>query len=138
MTPAFAQDVQRCEGADGKVIYVNGACPSGSRAVRTLPPAGAPNAADRQAAAERARQDATAVGALQREEKTQAARAAKEQERAENKARKQEARCRRLETRLRLAQEDLANATLKKRPEVERRVKRAEALLAEDCKPNSK
>lgn len=138
LTPAAAQQVQRCESADGRVAYVSGACPPGTRAVRTLPPAEQPSAADRQAETDRARQDAKTVDAVEHERKAQAARNAREQERAENKARKQETHCRRLETRMREAREDLAEATLKKRPEAQRRVRRTEELYAEACGPKSK
>lgn len=137
-TPASAQDVQRCETADGKISYANGPCPPGTRAVRTLPPANAPSAADRQAAQQRAKQDAGKLAVIERDQKAQEARAAREQERAENATKKKEAHCRRLATRLRHAQEDLANAPLKKRTEAQRRVKRADELHAEDCGPKPK
>lgn len=138
LTPVGAQDVQRCEAADGKVNYVNGPCPPGWRAVRALPPADRPSTADQQAAQQRARQDAAKAAALDRASNAEQARVAKEQERAENKARKQQAHCRRLEARLRQAQEDLASATLKKRPEAQRRVKRADELYVGDCAGTAK
>lgn len=138
LTPAAAQQVQRCESPDGKVSYVDGACPPATHAARALPPAEQPSAADRQAAIDRLQEDAKTVDAVERERNAQAARSAREQERTDNKARKKETHCRRLETRLRQAQEDLAGAALKKRTEAQRRVKRAEELYAEDCEPKAK
>lgn len=133
--PAAAQDVTRCQGPDGKVSYVGGPCPPGTTAVRALPPADAPSAADQQAARERAQKDARSAAALESKRQAAETRAAREQEQRLAKAKKQEAHCRRLETRLRQAQEDLAAAPLKRRAEAQRRVKRAEELHAEDCPP---
>jgi hypothetical protein len=132
-TSAVAQDVQRCEAPDGKVSYANGPCPAGSRPVRTLPPAAKSNAADQQAAQQRSRQDASKLAIIEGKRKAEDLRAAREQEQARNKAKKEETHCRRLETRVRHAREDFAVATLKKRPEAQRRLKRAEELYAEDC-----
>jgi hypothetical protein len=130
---AAAQEVQRCESTDGKVSYANGPCPPGTAAVRALPPAGTPSAADQKAAQQRTQQDVRNAAALERARKAEAERAAREQEQAHAKARKKEAHCRRLENRLRDAQEDLAKAKENKRTEAQRRLRRAEDLLAEDC-----
>lgn len=138
LTPAAAQDVQRCESPDGKVTYANGPCPAGTRAVRTLPPPDAPSAADQQAAQQRARQDASKATAIERDRKAEETRIAREQERAENEAKKLAAQCRRLESRLQEAQKELAGATSNKRAEAQRRVTRAEALYAEDCPAKAK
>jgi hypothetical protein len=133
--PAAAQDVQRCEAADGKVSYANGPCPPGSTAMRTLPPAGAPSAADQKAAQQRLQQDARGVAALDRARKAEEDRVAREHELALSKAKKQESQCRRLQASLRYAQEDLASARLHKRAEAQRRVVRAEDRYVEDCGP---
>jgi hypothetical protein len=136
--PAVAQPVQRCAHADGRITYANGPCPPGSTVVRTLPPAESPSAADRQAAQERARQDGRAAAEIDRRRKADEARAAREQEQALAQAKKKEAHCRRLQSRLRSAQEELAEAPLNKRAEPQRRVKRAEQLYNEDCGPQTK
>ncbi len=130
---AAAQSVQRCESADGRISYVDGPCPTGTTAVRTVTSPNTPTAADRRAAQERARNDVKQVSAAERQRQAEEARAARDAEKAQAKAKKQESHCRRLQTRLRHAQEDLANATLAKRTEAQRRVKRAEELHAEDC-----
>lgn len=132
---AIAQDVQRCEGADGKVSYASNACPPGTTAVRTLPPAGTPSAADQKAAQQRAQQALRSAAALDRARQAEEERAAREQEQLLAKARKQETQCRRLLTSLRHAQEDLASARPQKRTEAQRRVARAEDLYLEDCGP---
>ena len=131
--PAAAQELQRCEGADGKVSYAHGPCRPGTTAVRTLPPASTPSAADQKAAQQRAQQDVRNAAALDRARKAEAERVARQQEQVQAKAKKQEAHCRRLETRLRQAQDELAAATQNKRAEAQRRVKRAEGLYTEDC-----
>ncbi len=62
--PAAAQEMQRCEGPGGKVSYAQGACPPGTTAVRTLPPATTPSSADQKAAQQRAQQDLRNAAAL--------------------------------------------------------------------------
>jgi len=133
--PAGAQDVQRCEDANGKVSYANGPCPQGTTAVRTLPPAATPSAADRKAAQQRAQQDTRDAAALDRARKAEEQRIAREQEQAQARAKKQEAQCRRLETRLRQEREELASASSNKRAEAQRRVRRAEQAYVEECGP---
>lgn len=132
---AQAQTVQRCEGPDGKVTYADGPCPSGTTSVRTLPPAGASSAADQKAAQERSRRAVQAAEQAERQRRAEEAQIARARAQEDAKARKRDAHCRRLESRLRLAQEDLAAAALGKRAEAQRRVRRAEALVAEDCGP---
>ena len=133
--PASAQDVQRCQGADGRVSYANQACPAGTTAVRALPPAGAPNAAEQQAARQRAQQDMRRAAALDRARAAEEDRAALERQQLLADARRQEAHCRRLQTGLRHAQEDLAASRSNRRMEMQRRVARAEDLYREDCGP---
>jgi hypothetical protein len=53
----LAQSIQRCEAADGSVVYSNEPCPRGSRAVRALPPATQPSADAQQAARERSQRE---------------------------------------------------------------------------------
>ncbi len=133
--PAAAQDVQRCEAADGKVSYANGSCPPGTSTVRTLPPAGTPSAADHRAALQRAQQDARSVAALDRSRRAEEERDARDRQQAIAQARKQETQCRRLLTSLRYAKEDLATARPAKRIAAQRRVDHAEDLYREDCGP---
>ncbi len=133
--PAAAQDVQRCEDANGKVSYASGPCPQGTTAVRTLPPAGTPSPVDRKAAQQRAQQDTRDAAALDRARKAEEQRIAREQEQAQTKAKKQEAQCRRLETQLRQEREELASTPSNKRAEAQRRVSRAEQAYVEECGP---
>lgn len=133
--PAMANEVQRCESADGRVSYANGACPPGTIAVRTLPPAGSPSAADQQAARQRAQQEVRQAATIDRVRLAEEQRAVREQERQLAAARKLESHCRRLQTNLRYAKEDLAGARPQRRVEAQRRVARAEDLYREDCGP---
>ena len=47
---AFAQTIQRCEGANKSITYSNSACPAGTKAVKAVPPAQQPSAEARAAA----------------------------------------------------------------------------------------
>jgi len=131
--PVAAQDVQRCEGAGGKVGYVNGVCPAGTVAVRTLPAAGAPGAAEQKAAQQRARQEVRQAAAIDRARLADEERVAREQSKQLAMAKKQEVRCRRLQTSLRHAQEDFAVARPPQRAERQRRVARADDIYREEC-----
>jgi uncharacterized membrane protein YqiK len=133
-----AQEVQRCESADGKVSYANGPCPPGTTAVRSLPAAGTPSASDQRAAQQRAQQDVRNAAAIDRARKAEEERLAREQEKEQAKAKKKEAHCQRLETRLSAAQAEFAGASGSKRVEAQRRLKRAEQLYVEDCGPAKK
>lgn len=130
-----AQDVQRCDGPDGKVTYANGPCPEGTRPVRTLPPAQPPSAADQKAARERARQDQRDAEALDRARKAEDERAAREQDKAQAQAAKVEAQCRRLQSRLDAARHEVAGATSTQRADAQRRMRRAEQNYIADCGP---
>jgi hypothetical protein len=131
--PAAAQEMQRCEGPGGKVSYAQGACPPGTTAVRTLPPATTPSSADQKAAQQRAQQDLRNAAALDKSRKTEEERIAREQEKAAAAAKKQEAHCRQLDARLRQAQDELDQSTAARRAEAQRRVRRAQTLYVEDC-----
>jgi len=135
LAAAVAQEVQRCEDPAGKVSYANGPCPPGTAAVRPLPPAGGPSAADQKAAQQRAKQDVRDAAAVDRARKAEEERLAREQEQAQAKAKKQEAQCKRLEARLRHAQQDLAGAAPNRRSEAQRVARRAEEAYVEDCGP---
>lgn len=132
---AMAHEVRRCEGADGRVSYANDACPPGTTAVRTLPPAGPPSVADQQAARQRAQQQVKQAAALDNARLADEQRAARELERQQAAAARRESHCRRLQTSLRYAQEDLAGAHSHKRTAAQRRVARAEDVYREDCGP---
>jgi hypothetical protein len=135
---AAAQDVQRCEGADGKISYANGPCPAGTTATRSLPPAGSPSAAEQKAAQQRAQQDARRAAEVDRARKAEDERLAREQEKEQARAKKLEAQCRRLQSRLDAAQQDYVNASPKQRVEAQRRLRRAEQLYVDDCGPVKK
>jgi hypothetical protein len=130
---AAAQDVHRCEEADGRIGYASGTCPAGTVAVRTLPAADSPSAAEQKAAQQRVQQEMRRAAAIDRARLADEERAAREQAQQLALARKQEAHCRRLQTSVRHAQEDLAAARAQKRAELQRRLARAEELVREEC-----
>ena len=47
---AWAQTIQRCEGANQRITYSNAECPPGTKPVKAVPPAPRPSAEDRAAA----------------------------------------------------------------------------------------
>ena len=130
---AAAQDVHRCEAADGRIGYASGTCPAGTVAVRTLPGVEAPSPTEQTAAQQRAQQDVRRAAAIDRARLAEEERAAREQAQQLARARKQEAQCRRLQVSVRHAQEDLAAARAQKRAELQRRLARAEELAREEC-----
>jgi hypothetical protein len=65
--------VQRCEAADGRVVYSNQACPPGSRAVRRLTPAATPAPATGEATRKRAQSEAEIARALEQRRRERAA-----------------------------------------------------------------
>jgi hypothetical protein len=132
---ARAQDVQRCEGPGGKVVYANGPCPPNTTPVRTLPPTDAPTSADQKAARQRGQQDVRSAAELDRARKAEDERMAREDAQVQAQRKKQETQCRRLQSRLDAAQKELADTASSRRVEAQRRVRRAEQLYLEDCAP---
>jgi Skp family chaperone for outer membrane proteins len=131
-TTAAAQTV-RCESPDGKVTYANVACPEGSKAVRTLPPADAPKPADAKAAQERLKAD------QQQAQKIDRQRQAEEDERARmlaaeaKKKDKRDLACRKLATQVSDAEEDLSRAAINKREAADLRLQKARRQYATEC-----
>jgi hypothetical protein len=143
---ASAQQVQRCEGKDGKVTYSNTQCPEGTapvRRVNTDPPL---RVEDQQAAKDRARKDAAEVKQIEKERAQQEAieqRAAIEQKKNEAKEQKQkDAKAQQTCDR---ARRDLDKArsmraalyaqatTVERMQKADREISRREADVARDC-----
>lgn len=73
---AFAQAIQRCEGANQRITYSNAVCPPGTKPVKALAPAPQPSAEARaaaQAKLQRQRDEAKAQQKQQRQPGTPAA-----------------------------------------------------------------
>jgi hypothetical protein len=70
---AQAAAVQRCEAADGRVVYSNQECPPGSRPVRRLSPAATPAPATGAATRKRAQSEAEIARALEQRRRERAA-----------------------------------------------------------------
>jgi hypothetical protein len=131
---ALAQQVVRCEGSTGQVIYANSACPAGTRAVRTIEPVKAPSDNDKRAAQARADHDAKELARIDREHK-QAEQKADHRTRtaATAKANAKARECAKLERKVRDAQDEASRAALSKRDAAERKVKRAQETLDTQC-----
>lgn len=130
---AGAQTVHRCEGADGKVTYSNTACPPGTQAVRNIEPAPPPPAIDQKAARERTQRYAREVERLESERRKQEEQAQRQRAAAQEKARRKQAECRRLQARVEDARAAFEKATLAKRQEADRRLRRAQAQYDAAC-----
>jgi hypothetical protein len=127
---AAAQPIQRCEGADGRVTYSNGACPKGSRAVREVDTSDAVSPAEQKAARERNQRDAKALNQLERNRSAEE----KAQQRLLDKARARDEQCNKLRLRAELARDELdAEKRSDKRPPLQRKVDRAQTEYATTC-----
>ena len=125
-----AQTIQRCEGPDGRVTYSNGACPSGTRAVREVDTSPAVSPADQKAARDRAQRDAKSMNDIER------ARTAEEkaQQRLLDKARAKDEQCNKLRLRAELARDELdAEKLSDRRPPLQRKHERAQKEYAATC-----
>ncbi|MCS7100180.1 MAG: hypothetical protein NZL99_00635 [Burkholderiaceae bacterium] len=131
---AIAQPVQRCEDARGHVTYSNADCPPGTQAVRTLPREPAPPAVDQKAAQARAQRHAREVERLEAERRRREEKAARQRAAEEEKSRRREAQCRRLAMRVEDARQDFERATLAKRQEADRKLRRAQQQYDAACK----
>ncbi|HXF45151.1 MAG TPA: DUF4124 domain-containing protein [Burkholderiaceae bacterium] len=127
------QTVQRCESPDGKVTYSNTACPPGTHPVRTIEPEPSPPAVDQKAARERTQRYAREVERLESERKKQEEKAQRERAAAQAKAHKKQVECRKLEARVEDARTAFESATLAKRQDADRRLRRAQAQYDAAC-----
>ncbi|HTT13451.1 MAG TPA: DUF4124 domain-containing protein [Burkholderiaceae bacterium] len=128
--PVPAQQVQRCESPDGKVTYSNTQCPEGTQAVRKIEPDTGPSAADQKAARDRAQQHSRELDKLEKQRQKDEEKAARERAAAESKQAKQDAECRKLEAKVRMAREEFDNATLEQRQRADRKLRQAEDQAA--------
>jgi hypothetical protein len=81
---AYAQQIQRCEDARGKITYSNADCPEGTRPVRSVQSAPSPSPEAQQAARDKAARDAEAAKQLSEQRRTQQAAAVQEREQQRN------------------------------------------------------
>lgn len=130
---ASAQTVQRCESPDGKVTYSNTACPPGTQAVRTIEREPQPPAVDQKAARERTQRYTRQVERLERERKIEEEKAARQRAAAEAKAQKLAAECRKLQSRVDAAKDAFERATLARRQEADRKLRRAQQQYDAAC-----
>lgn len=131
-SPAWAQ-IQRCEGADGKITYSNENCPQGTKAVRkvdTRPPV---LEVDVKAAKTRAQREAEELKALEKERQAEEKSQARARESARKKEEKQEQTCNKLRIEVNKAKDAFEHATLNKRPELEKKLQRAQETLDQEC-----
>ncbi|HTN49273.1 MAG TPA: DUF4124 domain-containing protein [Burkholderiaceae bacterium] len=135
---ASAQNVQRCESADGKVTYSNTQCPEGTSAVRKVNTA-PPVAVDEQKAAkDRAKHDAAeakAVDKTRAQEQTRVDREAADRKKAEAKTRE---RCERAQKDLERARSTRASldqraATIEQMQKADKEISRREGEAAKAC-----
>jgi hypothetical protein len=75
-----AQQIQRCEGAGGRVTYSNSECPEGTKPIKAVQSAPAPTPEVQRAARDQAARDAQAAAQLAEQRKAQQATAAQQRQ----------------------------------------------------------
>lgn len=80
VSTAGAQQIQRCEGPDGRVTYSNSACPDGTRASGAVKAAPTPSPEAQAAARDKAARDAQTAAALTKQRQAQQASVAQQQQ----------------------------------------------------------
>jgi hypothetical protein len=132
-SPSLLAQTVRCESADGKVTYANVACPEGSRAVRTLPPAHPPSTADTNAARERLKADQQQLQKLDQQRKAEEAQRERERTAEAKRKDKRDLECRKLARQVSDAEEDLSRAALNRRESAEAKAQRLRTQYAAEC-----
>lgn len=133
LTGSAAAQTVRCESPDGKVTYAQNDCPRGTQPVRTLPAPGKVPREDQRAAAERARNDAKALGRIESERKVEATRTAKAERTDRFRAEARARTCKRLALRLKQAKDDADAAPLNRAPDAKRKLKKAQENYELEC-----
>jgi hypothetical protein len=133
-----AQEVQRCEGADGRVTYSNAACPAGSRPVRSVNTSPPVQVDEQRAAQARAKKEIATADKLERER----AAGQTKQERLDAQRKKEAAKvavgCERAKRELAVARKsrealDQRAFTVPQVDKAEQEIARREQAVAKDC-----
>jgi hypothetical protein len=133
-TTAHAQ-ATRCEAPDGKITYVNGGCPAGTRAAKSVGAAPPASDADRKAAEARAAADRKQAEALSKQQRAADEKLAKERAAQAARDKKQTQECAKLELKRRHAQEDYDRAPPKSKDSAQVKLRRAGEAYAAMCPP---
>jgi hypothetical protein len=135
VTAANAAQAQatRCEAPDGKVTYVGGACPAGTRAARAIDAVPPASAEERKSAETRAAADRKQAEALAKQQRAEEEKQARERAEQAEREKKIKQHCAKLDVDLRHAQEDVDRATPKQRDAAERKLRRAQESYAAQC-----
>lgn len=137
-TALQAQEVQRCEAADGRVTYSNAACPAGSRPVRSVNTSPPVQLDEQRAAQARAKKEIATADKLERER----AAAQAQQERLAAQRKKETAKtasgCERAKRELTVARNSRAALdqrafTVPQVDKAEREITRREQAVAKAC-----
>jgi hypothetical protein len=124
----------RCEDAQGKVTYVEGACPSGTKPTRNVAPAPAPGSQEQIQATQKATQEYKDAERLriarEKQERKQMTANAAADKRAKSTAKK----CERLAVRIKRAKEDEKSVTPKDAEKKKLKRTRLEEDYAMQCK----
>jgi hypothetical protein len=123
----------RCEAADGRITYVNGTCPPGSRAVKSVDAPPAPSAADRKQAAQRAAADAKTLDAQQKQQRADEERRNKQVAAAEKQEQGLKRECAQFALRIKHAEQNLAHASPKQRDAAQRKRQQMQETYALQC-----
>lgn len=133
-----AQEVQRCEGADGRVTYSNSVCPAGSRQVRSVNTAPPVQVDEQRAAQARAKKEIAGAEKLEREQEAEQARQERLAAQRNKQAAKTASGCERAKRELAVARKsrealDQRAFTVPQVDKAEREVTRREQAVAKAC-----
>jgi hypothetical protein len=88
-TIVSAQQIQRCEGPDGKITYSNAECPVGTTAAKAVQTAPPPSSEAQQAARVRAARDAQTADQIAQQRRSQQTALAQQQQQSQQLQREQ-------------------------------------------------
>lgn len=126
--------VTRCESADGKVSYVEGACPAGSKAIRDVSPAAKPATDDQIKATQKASQEYKDAERLRIAREKQERKQMTASTAADKRAKAAAKKCETLAVRLKRAKEDEKSVTPKDAEKKKLKRTRLEEDYARQCK----
>lgn len=130
--PAWAE-IQRCEGADGKVTYSNETCPQDTKPVRKVDTRPQVMESEVKAAKTRAQREADEVKALEKQQEAEEKSQARAHEAARKKEEKQEQECNKLRIAANKAKDAVEHSTLNKRAELEKKQLKAQEAFDKEC-----
>jgi hypothetical protein len=134
MSGAHTHAATRCENSSGQVTYVEGACPSGSKAVRDVGKPAVPPVSEQTTAVNRASQEYKDAERMRIAREKQERKQANASAAADKRAKAQAKKCQKLAVRVKRAKEDEKSVTPKDAEKKKLKRTRLEEDFAMQCK----